>query len=82
VSEQAQPSERVIDVQDIDPRHRHTIIFQLIQHLPEGGSLQLVADHDPKPLRYQAEATFGARFRWDYLEEGPDAWRVRVRHAA
>ena len=82
MSEQVEPGEQVIEVQNIDPRHRHTVIFQLIQHLPKGGSIQLVVDHDPKPLRYRAEAMFGAPLRWDYLEEGPDVWRVRVRHVA
>lgn len=39
--------ERVIKVMDIDPRHRHGIIFQLFDHLDPESSLQLVVDHDP-----------------------------------
>ncbi len=70
--------ERVIHVKDIDPRHRHTIILQLFAHLPPDNSLQLVVDHDPKPLRYQLEAVHGARCQWTYLEQGPDCWRVRL----
>ncbi|HET7412469.1 MAG TPA: DUF2249 domain-containing protein [Pararhizobium sp.] len=74
--------ERVIRVEDIDPRHRHTIIRQLFEHLPQGGSLQLVVDHDPKPLRFQLEAGSSARSEWMYLEEGPPIWRVRLRRWA
>lgn len=30
----ASPGERVIKVADIDPRHRHAILFRLFEHLP------------------------------------------------
>lgn len=75
-------NERVLTVQDIDPRHRHTVIFQLFEHLPPDRSLQLVVDHDPKPLRAQLEIKHGARCLWTYLEQGPDTWRVRLRRGA
>lgn len=71
--------ERVIHVADIDPRHRHTVIFQLFEHLPPTRSIQLVVDHDPRPLRAQLEIRHGARCLWTYLEQGPDRWRVRLR---
>jgi len=38
----------------------------------------LVNDHDPKPLYYQLAAEHPDRFSWDYLEAGPEAWRVRI----
>ncbi|MGE0753084.1 MAG: DUF2249 domain-containing protein [Variibacter sp.] len=78
MAEIAVPSERVINVADIDRRHRHTIIEQLFEHLTSGASLQLVVDHDPRPLRLQLEARHGSRCQWTYLEEGPDTWRVRL----
>ncbi len=70
--------ERIINVREIDPRHRHAIITQLFDHLDPESSLQLVVDHDPRPLRYQLEARHGSS--WSYLEQGPDVWRVRLRH--
>ena len=75
-------SERVIDVRDIEPRFRHQIIHQLVEHLAPNTSLQLIADHPPKPLRYQLELSFGEQCLWSYLEEGPDVWRVRIVKAA
>jgi uncharacterized protein (DUF2249 family) len=72
-------NERVIKVADIEPRHRHTILFRLFEHLAPDDSLQIVIDHDPKPLRLQLEARHGARCNWSYLEKGPDIWRVRLR---
>jgi len=70
-------NERVIDVREINPRIRHTLI-QLFEHLDEMRSLQLIVDHDPRPLRLQLEATHGDRCLWIYLEQGPDIWRVRL----
>lgn len=75
-------SERVIDVRDIEPRFRHQIIHQLVEHLAPDTSLQLIADHRPQPLRYQLALRFGAQRVWSYLEEGPDVWRVRIAKAA
>lgn len=75
----ASAPERVINVKDIDPQHRHPIIDRLFAHLTADTSLQIIVDHDPKPLRFQLEAKHGARCQWAYLEEGPDIWRVRLR---
>lgn len=80
MQEISDPLERVIHVRDIDPRHRHAIITQLFDHLGPESSLQLVVDHDPRPLRYQLEARHGSRCNWSYLEQGPDEWRVRLKH--
>lgn len=78
--QEIETTERVIDVRDIAPRHRHAIIFQLFDHLAPESSLQLIADHDPRPLRFQLEAKHGTRCNWSYIEQGPDVWRVRLRH--
>ena len=71
-------SERVIDVADIDPRFRHTILSNF-EHLGPNQSLQIVVDHDPRGLRLQLEAAHGSRCAWSYLEKGPDVWQVRLR---
>ncbi len=73
------PSERVINVADIDPKYRHDILFRLFEHLAPDESLQIIVDHNPRRLRLQLEARHGSRCAWSYLEEGPDIWRVRLR---
>lgn len=75
-------NERVLNLPDIDQRHRHTVIFQLFEHLPPARSLQLVSDHDPRLLRAQLELKHGEYCQWTYLEQGPDIWRVRLRRGA
>lgn len=82
MTEQVSADERVIDVRQIDPRHRHMVILQLFEHLPASGALQLIADHDPKPLQFQLESKHGGNCLWAYLEEGPDVWRVRLRNVS
>ncbi|HEY8416589.1 MAG TPA: DUF2249 domain-containing protein [Limnochordales bacterium] len=67
-----------LDVRDIPPRERHPRIFQVLDALPGGGSLELTNDHDPKPLYYQIQAERPGKFHWDYLTEGPEVWRVRI----
>ena len=75
----ASRSERVIKVADVDPRHRHAILFRLFEHLAPDDSLQIIVDHNPRRLRLELEARHGSRCVWSYLEEGPDVWRVRLR---
>jgi uncharacterized protein (DUF2249 family) len=79
MSESVAGTERVINVTDIDPRRRHTIIFQLFDHLPAEDSLQLVVDHDPKPLRFQFEAKHGSRCQMDLSGGGARCLAVRLR---
>jgi uncharacterized protein (DUF2249 family) len=71
-----------IDVRDIVPRERHARIFATYRALAAGQSLELVNDHDPKPLYYQMQAEMPGRFSWDYVERGPEVWRVRIARLA
>lgn len=67
-----------IDVREIAPHDRHTLIFDRFDALRAGETLELVNDHDPLPLRAQFEARSAGRFDWSTLEAGPDLWRVRI----
>ena len=42
-----------IDVRTIAPRERHPLIFSAFDSLAPGEALELVNDHDPRPLFYQ-----------------------------
>jgi len=67
-----------IDVRPILPPQRHPLIFQTFESLHPGEVFELVNDHDPKPLYYQFKFEHEGRFTWDYLEQGPQVWRVRI----
>ncbi|GAA3751847.1 DUF2249 domain-containing protein [Microbacterium kribbense] len=72
-------SERVeLDVRTLEPARRHQIIFERYNALGPGEGYVLVNDHDPKPLYYQFAAEHAGDFTWDYLEEGPEVWRVDI----
>lgn len=68
----------IIDVREIPPYERHSLIFSRFNGLQPGEALQLVNDHDPRPLHSQFQVVSGGGFTWDYLESGPRVWRVRI----
>ncbi|MGE5165120.1 MAG: DUF2249 domain-containing protein [Sphingobacteriales bacterium] len=72
----------IIDVRSIIPRERHSLIFNTFQRLEPSHAFVLVNDHDPKPLYYHFQAEHQGRFGWDYLEKGPDVWRVVISRTA
>lgn len=73
---------KMIDVREITPRERHPLIFQTFDDLSAGEAFDLVNDHDPKPLYYQFMAERQGQVGWEYLEEGPEVWRVRISKTA
>jgi len=73
---------QILDIRSIPPARRHAIIFETFEALSPGTGFELVNDHDPKPLYYQLAAEQPGSFTWDYLEEGPLVWRVRLGRAA
>jgi uncharacterized protein (DUF2249 family) len=73
---------RTLDVRDIPPREKHPTIFKTFAELGPGESFVLVNDHDPKPLRYQFEHELTGQFGWEYLEQGPEVWRVAISRTA
>jgi uncharacterized protein (DUF2249 family) len=47
--------------------------------LQPGDFFELVNDDAPKPLYYQFLHECPDLFTWEYLEEGPETWRVRIK---
>lgn len=71
-----------LDVRQEVPARRHQLIFDTYGALAAGEQFVLVNDHDPKPLYYQFAAEQADRFTWEYLEQGPEVWRVRIGRVA
>lgn len=67
-----------LDARLLPPPVKHPTIFRTFDALVAGASFTLHNDHDPAPLRYQLEATRPGIFEWEYLENGPELWRVRI----
>lgn len=67
-----------INVTLIEPKLKHPTIFRVFDSLKGGESLTIHNDHDPKPVYYQLLGERGDIFIWEYLEEGPEWWDVKV----
>lgn len=71
-------AEKNLDVRIIEPRFKHPTIFSMYDSLASGESFTITNDHDPAPLYYQFLAERPNGFEWEYLERGPEVWRVRI----
>lgn len=70
--------EPVLDVREIPHSIRHATVFGAFDAVPAGGTLVLVAHHDPLPLLSQLRDRTGGGLAVDYVERGPDTWRLRL----
>lgn len=68
----------VINIPELQPKLKHPTIFKTFEGLHEGESLVIHNDHDPKPVYYQLLGEYGNIFTWNYLQEGPIWWDIRV----
>lgn len=69
----------VLDARTIPHGIRHGAIFGALDSLAPGSALILVAPHDPLPLLAQARDRYGEGLETEYLERGPEAWRILLR---
>ena len=70
--------ETELDIRPVPPPQRHPLIDATFDGLHPGGAFVLLNDHDPKPLYYAFRYERPGQFTWDYLEQGPGTWRVRI----
>lgn len=67
-----------LDLRTVPVFERHPRIFDTWESLEGGEVLQLINDHDPKPLRYQFEGEYKDSFKWEYISQGPSDWIVNI----
>jgi uncharacterized protein (DUF2249 family) len=56
---------------------RHATIFGALDSIQPGHGMILAAPHDPLPLLAQLEQRSPDAFQIDYVERGPQVWRLR-----
>ncbi|MEU6069779.1 MULTISPECIES: DUF2249 domain-containing protein [Streptomyces] len=59
---------------------RHATVFGALEAVPAGQAMVLVAPHDPIALLAQIEQRSPGLFAVEYLQRGPEAWRLRLSH--
>lgn len=67
-----------VDARKYEPKDKHPKIFNTFESLKPGEKMELINDHDPRPLHYQFLAEMPDKFEWEYLEQGPEVWRVAI----
>jgi uncharacterized protein (DUF2249 family) len=68
-----------LDIRPVPPPQKHPTIFNTFDSLEKGEGFILINDHEPRPLYYQFQAERPGQFQWDYLEQGPEVWRVNIK---
>lgn len=71
-----------LDVQAIPHAVRHASIFGALESLRPAAGLIISATHDPVPLLMQVEQRHGDAFTAEYLDRGPERWRILFRRVA
>jgi uncharacterized protein (DUF2249 family)/iron-sulfur cluster repair protein YtfE (RIC family) len=65
-----------LDARAVPHAIRHATIFGALDSVRPGEGMLLVAPHDPLPLLAQIEQRSPGAFEVDYVERGPEAWRL------
>lgn len=67
-----------MDLRQMAADERRPRVFEQFDLMEAGDILLLTHSHHSIPLFYLllAEAPMG--FTWDYLEQGPECWRIRI----
>lgn len=69
------------DVREIPKRERHPTIHHRYGMIPDGGTMELIAPHEPRPLRQEFRQQYGDSFTWTVVESEPGRCRVRITKA-
>jgi len=69
------------DVREIPKEERHPTIHHRYGMIPEGGTMELVAPHEPRPLHREFRQQYGDSFSWDVVENESGRCRVRITKA-
>jgi uncharacterized protein (DUF2249 family) len=70
---------KTLDVRPIPPFERFEKIFKIWNSLKAGEILKIINDHDPRPLRYHFSTNLAGEFQWEYEQEGPVDWIVKIK---
>ena len=67
-----------LDVRIVPAIEKHALVFRTFDALAVGESFVIINDHDPAALWHHFHRTRKPFFGWEYLERGPQIWRVEL----
>ena len=66
------------DVREIPKQERHPTIHHRYGMIPEGGTMEIIAPHEPRPLRQEFHQQYGDSFEWKIVDQEPGECRVHI----
>ena len=66
------------DVREIPKSERHETIHHRYGMIPDGETMEIIAPHEPRPLRREFRERYGDAFGWEVAEKRPGRCRVRI----
>lgn len=66
-----------LDGQQISGEARHATILGALEAIQPGRGLIIRATHDPIPLLQQLGQRHPGKYNMEYLERGPQQWRIQ-----
>lgn len=71
-----------VNATEYPPHLKHKVIFETFDNLQPEEAMLLINDHDPKPLHFQFLSMHEGKFEWEYVEQGPETFQVKIRKLA
>ncbi len=69
---------KTVNATEYPPHQKHMVIFETFDSLELGQAMLLINDHDPVPLHYQFRLEREDKFSWEYIEQGPETFRIKI----
>jgi uncharacterized protein (DUF2249 family) len=66
------------DVREIPKPERHPTIHHRYGMIPDGGTMEIIAPHEPRPLHQEFRQQYGDSFAWEVIESEPGRCRVHI----
>ena len=67
-----------LDVRQLRKPDKHPAIFDAYDRLPVSAAFVLINNHNPRHLRDEFEIEHPGSYGWEYLDKGPEAWRIQI----
>lgn len=69
---------KTVDLSNFEHSNKHKAVFDAFDNLDLGEQMLLIDNSDPSKLFSQLDDERGTKLDWNYLEEGPEQWKVSV----
>lgn len=74
--------EQVLDLRSTPTWERHELVCTAFAELPDGDTLRLIYEYEPRPLRRRFESRFTHQFLWLQRRLAAERWEVALRRIA